>query len=386
MPTKESLQGLTNSSTEEYYGSLASSFHRDGYLVLSQLFSPSFAANLLHECTTTFHAVLDYLYEHGEINFNAPVRSCPYAEVPKENKYPMGQGLKNGYKELVMRSPGRYEMALLVNVADGQEQVLSTELLRGNNSLTSSSLEHLVQWIHHGIQDGSNISNLNNDAIQETGPLSQDHQRLQQLLHLVKTIFSDQENNANGEDNFHLVNFSLVISTPGSETQAWHADGGHVSLTKHASCHCFNVFIPLVDLPMLLGPTELRPGSHYYTRDLTKMMLGARARKELRPTVTPELAIGDALIFDYRILHRGRANLSHTVGDSESIEDCTVEQTSDGKSSRNHLGKDRPILVMTFAQKWFVDVYNFPKRSIFALATTNKECEKVTSNASCPHE
>lgn len=374
MPTKELLHGLTISSTEQYYEPLATSFHRDGYLVISQLFSPSFTAKLSHECTTTFYAVLDYLYEHGEIEFNDPVRSCSCDELSKENQYPMGQGLKNGYKELVMRSPGRYEMALLVNVADGQEQVLSAELLRGSNSQTLSNLEHLVQWIHHGIQDsdGSNISNLKDGAIQETGQLAQDYQQLQKLLHLVKTIFSDQENSTNKEDNYHLVNFSLVISTPGSETQTWHADGGHVSLTKHASCHCFNVFIPLIELPMLLGPTELRPGSHFYTRDLTKMMLGARARKELRPTVTPELAMGDALIFDYRILHRGRANLSH-MGDSESFEGCTIKQTNDRNSSKNHLGKDRPILVMTFARKWFVDVCNFPKRSIFALATMNKD-------------
>jgi hypothetical protein len=175
---------------------------------------------------------------------------------------------------------------------------------------------------------------------------------------LAKTILSESGSNSTCADsNLHLVNFSLVISTPGSEIQSWHADGGHVSLISHEPCHVFNVFVPLVDVDLSMGPTELRPGSHYYTRDLTKMMLGAMARKELRPTITPELEQGDALVFDYRILHRGRANSTAS----------STKQHSTG-AERNHGGKDRPILVMTFAKSWFVDVCNFPKRSIFDLA------------------
>jgi hypothetical protein len=94
-------------------------------------------------------------------------------------------------------------------------------------------------------------------------------------------------------------------------------------------------------------------------------MLGAMARKELRPTVIPELERGDALIFDYRILHRGKANTSHMdiQEDREENNDLHKEKNAD----RNHGGKDRPILVMTFSKSWFVDVCNFPKRSIFTL-------------------
>jgi ectoine hydroxylase-related dioxygenase (phytanoyl-CoA dioxygenase family) len=67
-------------------------------------------------------------------------------------------------------------------------------------------------------------------------------------------------------------------------------------------------------------------------------MLIAKAKKTLRPPVTPALKRGDIVVFDYRILHRGRANQSLT--------------------------RNRPILVLTFAKKWFVDVCNFPKRSM----------------------
>lgn len=54
-------------------------------------------------------------------------------------------------------------------------------------------------------------------------------------------------------------------------------------------------------------------------------MIAAKARKELRSPCMPLLDVGDALIFDYRILHRGRANLSKTI--------------------------TRPILVITLARK-----------------------------------
>lgn len=96
----------------------------------------------------------------------------------------------------------------------------------------------------------------------------------------------------------------------------------------------------------------------------------------------PVLRRGEALLFDYRILHRGGANRSHVVGEDDSgvggggEEDCEGEGCGDGmKKEANggkrrdecHGGKDRPILVMTFAKSWFVDVCNFPKRSIFSL-------------------
>ena len=80
-----------------------------------------------------------------------------------------------------------------------------------------------------------------------------------------------------------------------------------------------------------------RQGTHYHTRNLAPMMLAAKARRTLRSPVKPLLLSGDALIFDYRILHRGRANLGM---------------------------QNRPVFVMTFAKKWFKDILNFPRRSM----------------------
>jgi ectoine hydroxylase-related dioxygenase (phytanoyl-CoA dioxygenase family) len=135
-----------------------------------------------------------------------------------------------------------------------------------------------------------------------------------------------------------LLGISYVVSTPGATEQSWHADGGHVDLHKHLPCHCVNVFLPVDDLTAELGPTEFRPGSQYLTRDLVPLMLASKARKLLRPTISPLPCRGDALIFDYRVLHRGKANVS-----------------------TNH----RTFLVFTVAKSWFKDVLNFPTRTLY---------------------
>lgn len=122
---------------------------------------------------------------------------------------------------------------------------------------------------------------------------------------------------------------------------------------------------------------ELYEGTHYHTRNLAPMLLAAKARKTLRPPITPQLQMGDALLFDYRILHRGRANMSDVVDESDGAldevsgqdGDCERDGTNGGnRSGMNEVvGKDRPVLVMTFAKRWFVDVCNFPKHSLFSL-------------------
>lgn len=151
-----------------------------------------------------------------------------------------------------------------------------------------------------------------------------------EILSIIKQILGDDA---------IVVNRSVVISLPGSSDQAWHCDGPHLSAIEYLPCHCLNIFIPLVDINHLNGPTEFRPSSQYLTRDFQKQYLAAFMGKRLKPTVAPSLKKGSLILFDYRILHRGKANLSDEA---------------------------RPILVFTMAKPFFKDVLNFSKRSLFS--------------------
>ena len=89
------------------------------------------------------------------------------------------------------------------------------------------------------------------------------------------------------------------ISLAGSSVQTWHSDGDHLSDQCHLPPHAINVFLPLVPLTKLTGPTEFVPGSHVFN--------------DFDVPATPialECDAGDAVLFDYRIKHRGLANKS----------------------------------------------------------------------------
>lgn len=97
-------------------------------------------------------------------------------------------------------------------------------------------------------------------------------------------------------EDFIIANRSLVLSQPGCIDQTWHTDGPHVSATQDLPCHVLNVFVPLVNVTVENGPTEFRPGSQFYTRNLAKSILMAKLKKQLRPVDAPCLNKGAALI------------------------------------------------------------------------------------------
>ena len=113
-------------------------------------------------------------------------------------------------------------------------------------------------------------------------------------------------------DELQLCHVSIVTASPSSTDQGWHADGGHVNLQQHLPCRCLNVFIPLVDvLTIDNGPTASYDHARISLLVIWHpLMLAAKARKTLRSPVIPSLQRRDVLIFDYRILHRGIANVS----------------------------------------------------------------------------
>ena len=463
-----------DTSNAQQLSELVANFHTDGFLTLSSLLTPQFTTGLHNECMDIFNGVLEWLLLKGDVEFSASYRKQTSTSTDQQAttectsstttvyEYPLGLGLKNGYKELVMRSPGRYEMALLIDelpqhyqnrlceqeenevierldetAADYEGKWLMNKKLlnrvkvnqcidasavndteessniKSNGSYCNekkdekSYLKQLLEWIQHpscgrsSTSDGSSSSDYKEHEQQY--PI--DEASVARFMKLVGAIYpppsstttTSNDSADNDDDNtqptsssnqntqqhqkydYYICNLSLLVATPGCPTQSWHADGGHTSLTKHEPCHVFNVFIPLVDVPLSMGPTELRPGTHYHTRNLASMMLVAKARKTLRSPITPELQMGDALIFDYRILHRGRANMSDAVTqDSATDEDMddtnndvvkefSTSTEEERSADDDDCGRHRPVLVITFARRWFVDVCNFPKRSIFNI-------------------
>lgn len=139
---------------------------------------------------------------------------------------------------------------------------------------------------------------------------------------------------------------TLHMSLPGSSGQAWHIDGDHLFRDVHLPAHVVNVFVPLVDVTDELGPTEFRPTSHHFSNRSFRAMLPSMRKY---PIVRATVPAGSAVIFDYRVLHRGTANKSATCA--------------------------RPILCFTFAKPWFKDAKNFPQRSLMALRPPDSEKE-----------
>jgi len=102
-----------------------------------------------------------------------------------------------------------------------------------------------------------------------------------------------------------LTYVGCIFSLPGSITQPFHSDGDHLSETEQLPPHCLNVFVPLVDLTPLNGPTEFIPTSHLnWNTDVNPVVILAKA--------------GSALLFDYRLKHRGLGN-DHKKNEATSL-------------------------------------------------------------------
>ena len=154
----------------------------------------------------------------------------------------------------------------------------------------------------------------------------------------------------------------LLLSFPRSADQPWHQDGtalfgGHELPTVEGGAvvdlppYALNVFVPLEEVTEEVGPTEFWVGSH----------LGDRARGILEGisgegdgvderVFGPCLRMGDALLYDYRICHRGTRNLSGISGDD----------------------KTRPMLYLIYARPWFQEHLNFGSDRLFPPPDSNK--------------
>ena len=154
-----------------------------------------------------------------------------------------------------------------------------------------------------------------------------------------------------GEDA-KLAYMGLVSSGPGSVAQPWHADGvplfpGDSALPAHA----LNCFAPIVNVSRQMGPTQFVPGSHRPGPVARALEATLQRGREPADVFSPELSVGDVLVYDQRTVHRGVPNRTTT---------------------------ERPILYLLFARPWFREHINFGETSLFErhLAAGKKKKKK----------
>jgi hypothetical protein len=186
---------------------------------------------------------------------------------------PIGIGSRNGYREVVQRSPGRFDVPM-------QEQDLQP-IWGAQGSLAAD-----VPW-----------------------------------LGLIRAVLGPD-----ARPSF----CGVVFSRPGSPAQQWHIDSPHEA-AEHRPPHAVNVLVALADIPLAAGPTEIAPGTHRLTNHLRRAwldrdtLLYQSATERVTPgslsqpgqpdevathPVAQPMTAGDCLVFDDRILHRGLANAS----------------------------------------------------------------------------
>lgn len=199
-----------------------------------------------------------------------------------------------GYREIIHRSRGRYDMSMDAGVALRPLPTELAEAVLGPNALGSSS----------------SGSGNRGDAMGD-GSAEASGWRQQLLGHLLGADFR--------------VNFTAALyASRDCADQEPHADG-----PIDDSLYALQLFLPLCEMGVERGPTEFWPGSHHPTNTRFADMM---------PSLPLEGAPGDAILFDFRVVHRGTAN-------------------------RSPLGW-RPILYQTCSRSSFIDTFNFPPQSV----------------------
>lgn len=204
------------------------------------------------------------------VTINAVLRGRAAQVMAALGSRPIGIGSRNGYHELVQRSPGRFDVPM-------REQDLRP--IWGEQGSTAPE----VPW-----------------------------------LGLVRAVLGPD-----ARPSF----CGVVFSRPGSPAQQWHIDSPHESAEARPA-HAVNVLLALADIPLAAGPTEVARGTHLLTNHLQRPWLDRdnllyQSETEITPAILrqtrqdvdePEqpdvqaMAAGDVLMFDDRILHRGLAN------------------------------------------------------------------------------
>jgi len=225
-----------------------------------------------------------------------------------------------------------------------------------NNEITN--IETLIKLHHPNIKIGQDIISFKEIS-------SRGNERFDLLLQPT-TKAADFVNNVLIERVRHILqrilngkveedvdfNVSVVYSKPNASDQGWHADGDHQNGThdvglevegwKHlAQPYALCLFIPLIDLDEDTGYTQFWPGSH-----VSKRLAGFGQVAEItQSTWNGRCNAGDAIWYDYRLMHRGIRNTSTML---------------------------RPVLQILFKKKWYKEKRNYGKDSVLPTNDCNK--------------
>jgi ectoine hydroxylase-related dioxygenase (phytanoyl-CoA dioxygenase family) len=200
------------------------------------------------------------------------------------------------------------------------------------------------------------------------------------LLHLTENLASSI---LHGAEPPSLVYSGWIFSFPGSHSQPWHTDGsplfGNTEINQSLPSYAINIFVGLHDVEecLVLGPTEFIVGSHHQMMDPNNVDTTTMVDRAV-PAV---IGKGDVLLYDYRVCHRGTANLSSSLSSVVSISSASVvgdkkkkkkeeeeehdEDNANGGRKGGGGGVVRKVLYQMYARPWFKEHLNFGERSLF---------------------
>ena len=118
--------------------------------------------------------------------------------------------------------------------------------------------------------------------------------------HWVRPVLETSTLCTAGPEGIQVDSAGCVTALPGAPEQHFHPDGTVKGLV--------NVFVPLVRVDAANGPTELRLGTHEAAGDERGSNGAWDVDHGDTLAAAPNLEPGELLLFDYRVMHRGRAN------------------------------------------------------------------------------
>jgi len=243
-----------------------------------------------------------------------------------------------------MKEWGMFTQSSLLDASEIQElrQCVNDEI---------SSIENLITLHRPDIDIGQDIMSFQEIASRGNERFDLLLQQTSNAKSFVERIVLDRisstlENILDGYVN-QDVNFdvSVVYSKPGATNQGWHADGDHQKgandggwdvdgwKTRLAEPYALCLFIPLIDLDDATGFTQFWPASH---RNRGLMGFGPAA-EIAEATWDGKCKAGDAIWYDYRLMHRGMGNSSKAI---------------------------RPVVQVLFKKSWYDEKRNYGTDSL----------------------